>query len=62
MTALKEMKNKGYTFNKEFCGYPEKRYVVRFRGEFISSHTSLVDAGFAARTHDLNRHESKQPR
>lgn len=54
MATLKAMKNKGYTFDKEFCGYPEKRYVIRFRGEFISSHKSPVDAGFAARTHDLN--------
>lgn len=59
MATLKEMKSKGYAFNKEFCGHPEKRYVVRFRGKFISSHISPIDAGFAARTHDLNRHESK---
>lgn len=28
-------KDARYTIQKEYCGYPEPRFVVRFCGEFI---------------------------
>lgn len=41
----------GYSFNKEFCGYPEKRIVVRYMGEFIKSHKDEKDAVLTAIFH-----------
>jgi len=33
-----------YTIDLEFCGYPVTKYVLRFCGEFISSHENRNDA------------------
>lgn len=29
--------DKRYTFTSEFCGFPQRRHVARFCGEFIGS-------------------------
>lgn len=29
--------DKRYSVSKEYCGYNEKRYVLRFCGEFVAS-------------------------
>lgn len=29
-----------YSIQREFCGYPEKRHVLRFCGDFIAQSTS----------------------
>ena len=33
-----------YTINLEYCGYITKHHVVRFCGQFISSHCHYADA------------------
>jgi|GEM_PF-2958124 len=33
-----------YTFSKEWCGYPEKRHVVRFCGEWVGQGRTKTDA------------------
>lgn len=37
-TITKYLKEKGYSISEEYCGSPEKRFALRFRGNFISSH------------------------
>lgn len=36
--------DKRYTINQEFCGYDEPRFVVRYCGEFVASHTDYETA------------------
>lgn len=36
--------DKRYTIAKEFCGYAEARYVVRYCGEFVASHVDYETA------------------
>lgn len=39
--------DKRYTVTKEFCGYPEPRFVVRFCGEWVAQ--SLFYSGAVMR-------------
>jgi hypothetical protein len=36
--------DKRYSIALEFCGYPQKRYVARFCGEFLDSFRSYPSA------------------
>lgn len=49
------MKDTKYTINLEFCGYKERRYVLRFCDEFIGSYTTKKDAILAQIFHDDER-------
>ena len=44
-----------YTVTSEYCGYEKARPVVRFAGEFISSHLTASEAWRAGRTHQRER-------
>ena len=44
-----------YTINREFCGHKEQRYVVRWCGDWLSSHDTHVEAVTAAQWHDDQR-------
>ena len=48
-------KEQGYSVSKEYCGYPEKRYVLRFRGEFVCSCKDKKDVILNAIFHDDER-------
>lgn len=61
-TLLQEIKrgatlktDKRYTIDKEFCGYPGARYVLRFCGAWVSQHRELSDAQKAVKTHEEAR-------
>lgn len=43
--------DKRYAVAPEFCGYPEKRLVLRFCGEFVGSFRNLQDATLRAVGH-----------
>lgn len=45
----------GYTLEKEYCGYPEKRYVLRFMGEFVASALEKKELMLTAILHDDER-------
>lgn len=47
-------KDKRYTITKEFCGYSESRYVVRFCGAWVGQSASKWDAQSIAKSHSLN--------
>lgn len=40
-----------YTANLEWCGYPERRMVLRYCGEFLGSFRSLPQATLRAACH-----------
>ena len=44
-----------YTITKEYCGYPEARYVIRFCGEWVCQEYTYQDALISAEKHNLNR-------
>ena len=52
---MNEIKDKRYSINDEFCGYPNKRYVLRFEGEFIGSYQTKKDAILNYIFHDDER-------
>ena len=37
MKLSKHYEDWGYLIRQEFCGYSKKRWVLRFRGDFIAS-------------------------
>jgi hypothetical protein len=47
--------DKRYTIRKEFCGYPETRYVVRFAGDYVGASASKFDALQIAEQHNNDR-------
>jgi len=51
----KHLKDQGYTLEKEYCGYPEKRYVLRFMGEFVASALDKKELVLTAILHDDER-------
>ncbi len=51
----KYFENQGYSFNREFCGHPEKQIVVRYLGEFVQSHDNMKDAILTAIFHEDER-------
>jgi len=53
----KYYKEQGYEINFEFCGYPEKRPVLRFRGEFICSQPTIEQAEKEIIFHDAEHME-----
>lgn len=45
--------DKRYTIDREYCGQYKPLYVLRFCGDFISSHKNPLDAIQAAKLHKL---------
>ena len=44
-----------YTCRLEWCGYPERRFVIRFCGQWIAQAIKLGDAIAAAQAHKKHR-------
>lgn len=49
------MKDNRYTIQREFCGYPEARYVVRFCGEWVGQSANKSDAIAIAESYEKAR-------
>ena len=49
------MKDRRYTFTREWVGLPLPRWIVRFCDEFVSHHHSRVDAILAGAEHGTAR-------
>lgn len=47
----KNLIKKGYSFNREYCGYPEARIVVRYMGNWVSQHLFENEAIEKAQSH-----------
>jgi hypothetical protein len=47
-------KDERYTITKEFCGYSQKMYVLRFCGDFLGSFEKKYNAVSAAKEHVEN--------
>lgn len=47
----KNLIKNGYSFNKEYCGYPEVRIVVRYMGDWVSQHLCENEAIEKAQSH-----------
>lgn len=41
------MNDNRYTITKEYCGYPEAKYILRFCGEWVGQFETLEDAQIA---------------
>lgn len=48
------IKDKRYSVNLEWCGYPEQRHVVRFCGDYIGNTTEWTKAWILCIIHDDN--------
>ena len=49
-----------YTITPEYCGHPERRRVLRFCGQFISSHQTADEARTAQYEHSARRNMQLQ--
>ena len=47
--------DKRFSLNKEYCGHSKSLFVVRFFGEFISSHVDKNEAYRSAIEYNKNR-------
>ena len=47
MLPLNWLQDSRYTVNKEYSGYSEKRYVLRFCGEFVGYCNTKEKAGLS---------------
>lgn len=47
----KNLIKNGYSFNKEYCGYPEARVVVRYMDKWVSQHLTEEEAIEKAQNH-----------
>jgi hypothetical protein len=56
--SIKDIKDARFTISKEFCGYAKARHVLRFCGEFLSSHPSEAKARIARVSAIIRRRES----
>lgn len=52
---MKIQQDKRYSINKEYCGYKNKRFVLRFCGDFIASCENKNLAYFKAIKHSNER-------
>ena len=52
------MKDKRYTIAAEYAGHARKRHVVRFCGEFVSSHVTKPEAETARVEYKKQREQS----
>ena len=59
MKIDKYFKGRGYSIEREFCGYPERRYVVRFFGEFICQAPTMKEAELEMIYHDSDQIEKQ---
>lgn len=50
------MRDKRYTIRREWCGYAEPRFVVRFCGDWIGQSASRLDAEAIRDHHAAERH------
>ncbi len=48
---MKNKTDKRYAAEKEYCGYKEKRYVVRFCSEYIGQGERKLDAAMIVIAH-----------
>lgn len=58
--AAKIERDARYSIRREWCGKAEQQFVVRFCGEFVSSHLAKSDAVKAATAHDCARTSARQ--
>lgn len=50
--------DKRYTIRQEYCGYPDKMYVVRFCGDWVGCRTTRKEAKILCRENIEERQES----
>lgn len=57
LEEIEAMLDNRYTIRREFCGYPEARWVVRFCGEWVGQSANKADAIAIAESFEQSRWE-----
>lgn len=57
-TVMGPTRDKRYTIEEEFCGYPQRRNVLRFCGEFIAQSISFNAMAAKAAGHSQARKDA----
>lgn len=52
----KPVRDRRYTIRREWCGYLQRRYVVRFCGDWVGQREDRIAAAALMKAHQAKRH------